>query len=147
MNNTGRQSAGKTLAWLAGFLEGDGSFTLSKWNRKNGKFIISPKVSCTNTDHTLIEEIHKVLKQFKIGHYISSKNTINGTAKTINIKGFKRVAKFLPIIIPYLRGKKKIQAQLMLIWIFSRKLTGNNNTYTENELKIYEEVSKLKKPD
>jgi hypothetical protein len=147
MDNTRRQSAGKNLAWFAGFLNGDGHISLLKQNMGKNRIIYSPKVGATNTDHSLIEECADILDNEEVGYYINDKKSKNGIAKNINVKGFKRVTKLLPLMIPELRGKKKRQAELLLEWIISRKETGQNNTYTERELEIYNQIRELKKPD
>ena len=144
--NTRRQSAGKNLAWLAGFIDGDGTITLNKQRMSKDRIIYTPLVGVTNTDHSLIEEVAEVLTELEIGYYICQHKTKNGIAKKLFTKGFKRVKKLLPLIIPELRGKKKQQAVLLLEWINSRAQTGNNNTYTDNELLLFAQIKELKKP-
>lgn len=142
-----RQSAGKNLAWISGFLEGDGSIRLNKQRMSKERILYSPSINFTNTDHLLIEKCAEILKELEIGFYIQEKKTKNGIAKTLTVKGFKRVKKFLPYIINEMYGKKKIQAEYLLEWLNSREITGNNNTYTENEIWLYNEISNLKRPD
>jgi len=142
-----RQSAGKNLAWLCGFINGDGSITLSKQRMGNNRIIYTPILSITNTDHKLIEESAKVLKEIEVGHYFTTRKTKNGIAKQLVVKGFKRMKRLLPFIIQYLKGSKLEQAELLLEWIESREKTGNNNTYTEYELALHKEIINLKKPD
>lgn len=146
MNEIGR-SAGKNLAWLAGFLEGDGSIILAKQRMGKNRVIYTPSISLSNTDHTLIEQCSKILEDYKIGHYFTSKKTRNGISRVILVKGFKRTKKLLPLIIPEMYGKKKLQAIYLLEWINSREATGNNNTYIERELELFEKIKSLKRPD
>ena len=138
------QSAGKNLGWLAGFICGDGSICLDKAHIANGRFIYSPKVIITNTDYNLILHSIEILKAFEIGHYITSKKTVNFTAYMIIIKGFKRVKKFLNLIIDYLEGKKKDQAKIILAWLKSRETTGCNVSYNEYELGLIDQLKSLR---
>ena len=146
MNNIG-QSAGKNLEWLAGFLEGDGSIGLGKHNQTSCKRIIySPYIRFSNTDALLIENCYKILDELDLQYWISAKQTKNGTAWDLSVKGFKRCKKVLPLLIPYLVGKKKKRAELVLEWIESREKTGNHKTYTQRELEIYTIIKELNDP-
>ncbi len=145
MNNIG-QSAGKNLAWLAGFLEGDGSIKLSKTRMSLDRVIYSPSISFTNTDALIIEECARILKELGIGYYITHKKTTNGVAFDIIVKGFKRVLPFAVILVEYLVGKKKTELELVIEWIKSRKETGNSKTYTSRELEIPEIIYELHSP-
>ena len=145
MNNIG-QSAGKNLAWLAGFVEGDGSIGIGKHTQKAGRIIYSPYVRISNTDALLIETCYQILDELDLVYWLHSKKTRNGIAWDLQIKGFKRCKKLLPLLIPELHGKKKKIAELVLEWILSRELVGNNNTYTQRELEIYEIIKQLNNP-
>jgi hypothetical protein len=145
MDNIG-QSAGKNLAWLAGFLEGDGSIGLGKHTQKGIRIIYSPYIDFSNTDSLLIEHCYKILDDLDLVYWINSKKTKNGTAWDLRVKGFKRCKKILPLLIPELNGKKKKNAELVYEWILSRENTGNNTTYTERELEIYTIIKNLNDP-
>ena len=145
MNNIG-QSAGKNLVWLAGFLEGDGSVMLNKERLHPSRVIFSPKIQFTNTDALIIEECARILKENNIGFYINAKRTVNGIAFDLCIKGFKRVEALAPLLVDNLVGKKKLQMELLIEWIKSRKVTGNSKTYTERELLIPDYIQTLHSP-
>jgi hypothetical protein len=145
MNNIG-QSAGKNLAWLAGFLEGDGSVKLNKASMSGNRTIYSPGIVFSNTDPLIIEEVAKILKEHEIGYYIHAKRTVNGIAFDLSVKGFKRVEPLARLLVDYLVGKKLIEMQLLLEWLSSRKETGNYKTYTERELEIVKHISDLHSP-
>jgi hypothetical protein len=145
MNNIG-QSAGKNLAWLAGFMEGDGSVKLSKARLHPNRIIYSPSITFSNTDALIIEECVSVLKEYNIGCYIHAKRTVNGIAFDLTVKGFKRVEPLALLLVDYLVGKKKTQIELVIEWIQSRKETGNSKTYTKRELEIPEIITELHSP-
>ena len=146
MNNIG-QSAGKNLAWLAGFLEGDGSIGLGKHNQRSAKRIIySPYIRFSNTDALLIENCYNILDELDLKYWLHAKKTKNGTAWELQVKGFKRCKKLIPLLVPNLVGKKKKRAELTLEWIESRENTGNSRTYTSRELEIYTIIKSLCHP-
>lgn len=146
MNEIG-QSAGKNLEWLAGFLEGDGSIVLTKQPIGKNRSVYVPMVRFTNTDALIIENCENILKSIGVGSYFYCKKTKNGYAFDLTVKGFKRVKEFLPNIIPYLIGKKKAEAQLLLKWIASREVTGNSKTYTEEEILMANQIAEMHHPN
>lgn len=145
MNNIG-QSAGKNLAWLAGFLEGDGSIALTKQKMSNDRIILVPGIRFSNTDALIIEECGNILKENNVGFYYSSKYTANAISFDLVVKGFKRVQPLLNLLIPELHGKKLTIAKLLDKWLQSRTVTGNSKTYTKEELNIYDKIAELHNP-
>lgn len=146
MNDTNGQSAGKNLAWLAGFLDGDGSVRLNGNTKKDGLKIYVPIISFTNTDALIIEECVRILKENNIGHYLHAKKTVNGMAFDVIVKGFKRSYPLAVLLQEYAVGKKKAELQLLIKWINSRKETGNDKTYTKEELFMSDQILNLHDP-
>jgi len=146
MDNTNGQSAGKNLAWLAGFLDGDGSVRLVSYMKKDGLRLFVPIIAFTNTDALIIEECVRILKENSIGHYLRAKKTTNGIAFDVIIKGFKRVYPLAILLEEFSVGKKKAGLRLLIKWINSRKSTGNDKTYTEEELFLSDQVANLHNP-
>lgn len=103
MNNT-------DLAYIAGFLDGDGSIMLQLHRQDRGKEIFRVKtVICFYQDVRYHEFIKRIQQQFKCGYvYIR-----NDHISELRIEGFQRVFEVLEKLYPYLRLKKK-QAELLL---------------------------------
>lgn len=145
MNEIG-QSAGKNLDWLAGFLEGDGSIILQKQRMSGNRVIYSPAIKFSNTDALIIEHCQQILNENNIGSFIHAKQTTNGVAFDLTVKGFKRVSTLLPLISDRLFGKKRAIAIILSRWLESRASTGNHKTYTEYEIYLAENITKLHDP-
>ncbi|OGG08863.1 hypothetical protein A2154_02210 [Candidatus Gottesmanbacteria bacterium RBG_16_43_7] len=105
------------IAWLAGVIDGEGSFTIfnRKNKSKNGNFIVTPtaNITITNSNKALIDECEQILKN--IGVKYSLKNPRNSTTRTLerlDIRNYKSIMILINILLPYLVGKKD-QAILM----------------------------------
>ena len=98
-----------TLAYIAGFLDGDGSLMLQIKKRKDGK--IRLRFMCTicfyqDTRHE--KNLFWIRKVFNIG-YISRRN--DGMTE-LRVNGFKQVKDILETLLPFIRFKK-VQAKAL----------------------------------
>jgi hypothetical protein len=114
---TNQQERLVNLAWLAGFLEGEGCIGFNV----NGPRI-TPRIYLINTDFVLIEQVGTILKSLNVGFYNQTRtggcdsNPNHKTARTVEICGIKRVRNFICHILPFLRGRKREVAQIMLAY-------------------------------
>ena len=95
-----------TAAYLAGFLDGEGSFGIRK---SQDKYYVS-RVRATNTNKEIIEWMHKSFGGSLYFRDFKSETLRN--AWTWTLEG-KSIVLFLKKVIPYLKIKKA-QAQLLL---------------------------------
>ena len=98
------------LAYIAGFLDGDGSIMLQYHRRESGKEKFRVKtVICFYQDDRYSKEIKWIKSVLGCGYvYIRSDHICE-----LRIEGYKRVYEVLSSLKPYLRFKNK-QAALML---------------------------------
>jgi hypothetical protein len=97
------------LAYIAGFLDGDGSLMLQLKKRNDGKSKLRFMCTiCLYQDTRHEESLIWMQKLFKIG-YISRRN--DGISE-LRINGFKQVRDILSKLIPFIRFKK-IQAKAL----------------------------------
>jgi len=98
------------LAYIAGFLDGDGSLMLQVKKRKDG---VSKKrimaTICFYQDSRHDRTLQWIRKIFGIG-YLSRRN--DGMSE-LRINGFERVNEILTLLSPFIRFKK-LQAQALL---------------------------------
>ena len=147
MNDTiNQQERLLDLAWLAGLWEGEGCFSLFRGSHNR----IYAAASLVNTDYKLIEEIHAALDRLNIGHYIherrsSVKNSKHKDSKTIYIVGFKRTEKFLNILLPLMRGKKRKVIQVIQKFIERRLSVPQKERYASMDFEYINQVRALNK--
>ncbi len=120
-NTVGRLSKVKSedLAYIAGFLDGDGSIMLQLHRRKSGKDVFRVKtVICFYQDNKHLKEIEWIKGVLGCGYVYTRSDHIS----ELRIEGFQKVFEVLSLLQPYLRFKRK-QVKLMLDLI--PKLQGN----------------------
>ncbi len=92
------------LAYIAGFLDGDGSLMLQIKKRKDGK--LKKRFMCTicfyqNSRHE--KPLYWIRKNLGIG-YLSRRND---NITELRVNGFKQVRNILEKLLPYIQFKKK----------------------------------------
>lgn len=128
------------LAWLAGIIDGEGSLQLS--GCKNGSYYV--KVSITNSEESMINEVEKICIAYKIkyGRTFNDKTKYCSNWKKayyINICSQKSIIDILILILPYLINKK-IRAKEIIKYcrsrLVSREKGGFKKRYTTSQLKL-----------
>ena len=91
------------LAYIAGFLDGDGSLMLQLKKRKDGKMKVRfmPTI-CFYQDSRHSDPLHWIRAQLGIG-YISIRN--DGITE-LRINGYKQIREIMRHLLPYIRFKK-----------------------------------------
>lgn len=108
----------EALSWLAGILEGEGCFQMTK--AKYGKYTrYYPRVTLVNTDILMLDTVAQIFKSNKIGFHIHTRQRTKNCKPTMafTIQGIKRAAKLLPLIIPHMRSKKRKAAELLYEYV------------------------------
>ena len=111
-NTVGRLSKADpiNLAYIAGFLDGDGSIMLQLHRRKSGKETFRVKtVICFYQDSRHLDKIEWIKKVLGCGYIYTRRDRIT----ELRIEGFQRAFEVLTSLKPYLRFKKK-QVNLVL---------------------------------
>ena len=98
------------LAYIAGFLDGDGSIMLQLHRQRSGREVFRIKtVICFYQNVRYRREIEWIRNVFSYGYVYNRNDHIC----ELRIEGFQRVFDTLMKLIPYLRLKKK-QAELLI---------------------------------
>jgi hypothetical protein len=100
----------ENLAYIAGFLDGDGSIMLQLHRRESGKDVFRVKtVICFYQDSKHLKEIEWIKGILGCGYVY----TRNDHISELRIEGFQRVFEILISLQPYLKFKRK-QVELMI---------------------------------
>lgn len=142
------------LAYIAGFLDGDGSLMLQIKKRKDGnkKFRFMSTI-CFYQDTRHEESLYWIKKILGIG-YISRRN--DGMTE-LRINGFKQVKDIIQNLLPFIKFKKNqaeamIKANSLLIGKLTKKellkiidlmLEIQNNNYKSRKKKTKQELLKI----
>ena len=98
------------LAYIAGFLDGDGSIMLQLHRRQAGKEIFRVKTTiCFYQDNRHRKDIEWIKEILGCGYVYTRRDHIC----ELRVEGFQRVLEILTALKPYLRFKRK-QVKLML---------------------------------
>ena len=107
------------LAWLAGILDGEGSFMVIRSNRK-GKYRYFYRISIANSNEIIINECKLILKRLgiKCCCYFQDRRgikTIRRQTYLIHITNRDGIIKLCSAVVCYLIGKKRLGKRLLYI--------------------------------
>ena len=122
-------------AWLAGFIDGEGTITLYPRNKRRGCL---PIVQIVNSNLTILESIRDMLGFGVMSRHVYETENWKGSY-TLSIRARSEVSVILEWVMPYLRLKKE-QAELLKIYCDEHI---PNKSATEIELEIAHEVQTL----
>lgn len=132
------------VAWLAGFWEGEGTFSIVQ----GGKGRMFPRGSIINCDFKLIDKAVNILKENNVGHYVQLRmnggtgNLKHSHAKIIYVYGAKRTQALISLLRPFLYGRKSEVADRVAEYI-TRRLQVGKARYSQVDKKLVEEVRTL----
>ena len=112
------------LAWLAGIWEGEGSILLYSRPVNDKRIQISPLVTMTNTDVSIVNECRKIIDQmgcnFSWREYKPKGKDSYKTCYKISSAHAGNIQIFLKCLMPYLKGEKKHKAETLLAFVSRR---------------------------
>ncbi len=130
------------LAWLAGFIDGDGHISLVL---NPDKF--APRISMSNTHFPTQEIILDIINKKKLPHYRprhrKAKKPDHNDSWEILTQGFDDCFVWVNLLTPYLKSKSK-KAKYMAEFIKLRQRSENKAPYTLDELNIARNLISIK---
>lgn len=132
------------LGWLACAFESEGHFSFFRQQKK--KYInYYPCISLVNTDDKYIEACDDILSEHQIPHYVEGKRDrgVGKTTRCVKICGFRRCKKFLDVLLPYLKTKRKRANVLLEIINYRLSLVSRIAPYTHREEDAYRTMKML----
>lgn len=139
-----------TMSYLAGYIDADGCISFERVNnnrRTKQTAHLRPYVSITTTCTLNYENLLKIYDEYHIPVHIAIKNNGDLTRRkpvyVFRTIGMQRCKKIIPLIEPYLIGKKQ-EANLMLEFIDIRERLFATKKHDPRELAIAEEMKSIK---
>jgi len=132
-----------TLAYIAGLLDGEGYIGIRKASWKKYRHL-KLLVQITNSDKEVIEWIKNTSQTLVKSGFIDvlpAKNT-RKARYVFKLEGMKGIKRFLQMLLPYLRIKRK-QAEMALKYISIREKRGLTKPYSNEEYHIYKMLKQL----
>ncbi len=148
-DNQQRKFSELDVAWLGGFIDGEGSIGIKvqKYMHNKSVLYVAPYVQVVNTNQEALERVDSILTQLHIGHYFDwpkprkaphGKNSIQEYKPLwrMLVNGLNRCHAFIPIILPHLTVKRD-NAEIVLEFIESRWVNYfKHQPYSTRELEI-----------
>lgn len=136
------------LHWIAGIIEGEGWFSLSRQFRVNGRVSYVPNVGIANTDKAIIAECARIFSAHHVGHHIANRGSSRTSIgkkpiEELQITGHKRAGSALRTLIPYLRGEKSMRAAKLLEFIDYRSTLSKTDVYGSVENSIWQSLRSM----
>lgn len=138
----------RDAAWLAGFFDGEGTFSIGRKHQRNGRIGLRAQASLGGTDMATLQHIEGILNLWDIRYHVHWRNWVNVPWKPfwhLRIDSQERIGKLLDRLGGYL-VTKRAQADLMRRFIGSRGgLRGKTARYTDAERVMAEAMRLLNK--
>lgn len=134
------QQASNAAAWIAGLWLADGYFGLSAADIKGQGFRrYYPRNVLVMKDKPVIEAVYQALRLNGIGAHISMRQIDPKWASiyTLQCHGWKRTESLIQFILPYLIGRKRVSA-LILLSIAHSSNGGAGAAFSEPERELRE---------
>ncbi len=136
-----------SLGWLIGFMEGEGSFSLTRQIYRDQKPSLRPRIVLCSTDFELIDRAEKIVRGYGIEPYILDRKYMNDKIKDmrkLHVGGIQRCRKFLEITIPHMTpSRKRITAETLLAYCEVRMSKPRRSPYEEEEYALGEKMRNL----
>ena len=148
----------RSLSWLAGILEAEGSISFQAYVKPNNTVMIQPYICITNTDNLILDESKRILNLILKDHK-NAKPRICGHSSTnkpcwiLRLDG-RAVKDVLIVLLPYIIGEKKRNAEVVIKYIngrsenlLSRDTLGRlkRNGYTRQEIELVSSIRTSKR--
>lgn len=151
----------RSLGWLAGILDGEGTISVQVYTLPSGRVRITPFIAVPNTDEGILTETMRILSELLDGKEDGKPRLCNYKKReyqtsfegrkpchTIRVDGVG-VKHILGPLLPYLRSAKRDAAEKVLMFLESRsnRLISRDKLgrlqrqgYTQNEVELISSV-------
>lgn len=137
-----------SLNWLAGFIDGDGCFTINKMKRISGWYQYQPMVHIVTGSPLAKNLIAIYLDRYNINYYLKKslpgakhKNNCKSKKFEFYIRSLKDCITISNLVKDKLYGKKEIC--LKLIDFCNSRLNNKNKPYSDYEIDLHDHIKKI----
>lgn len=152
LDNPQARSGLHKLSWLGGIIDGEGCVVLAsrgEASRGTRELKYVPRITIVNTDWRVMDKVVAIFKEYKLPFYLHRRKPRKKHYKEkieLEVSGYKRIHKVLPVIVPYLIAKRK-RAEWLFAYVDSR-LRNYRKPMTYGEKKLIEKLRSANgKPD
>jgi hypothetical protein len=112
----------RSLSWLGGIVDGEGTISVQVYTLPDGRVRITPFACIVNSDEGILSESKRILTDMGAVWRFCGHSGTNKNCHIIRMDGEKPMMAFLPAILPYLRSTQKANsAKVVLQYLESRK--------------------------
>ena len=153
----------RSLAWLAGILEGEGTLSFQVYTMPNKRIRITPYVAVVNSDKGIIDEVCRIYRQIGVKYRNCAKplssrrnGSFDGNKRCFNIRcdGQEPVRRLAEALQPYMVGEKRRNVAAILEYLDSRARRGLERNerghirrveYSRHEIEIISQIRSHKR--
>lgn len=114
----------RSLSWLAGIVEGEGSISVQVYTLRDGRVRLTPYIAVVNTDMAIINEVRRIFDTLTVGEKSNARLCkLKGTNKpcfTLRIDG-ETCLPVVKTLAQYMIGGKRRNAEVVRQYIEGRK--------------------------
>lgn len=139
-----------SLNWLAGFIDGDGCFTINKMKRVSGGYQYQPMTHIVTGSPLAKNLISIYLDRYNVNYYLKKslpgvkhKNNCKSKKFEFYIRSLKDCITISNLVKGKLYGKKEVC--LKLIDFCNSRLDNKNKPYSDYEISLHDHIKKLLK--
>ena len=128
------------IAWLAGIMEGEGSFFIAHQQRSQTDQIRAT-ITMSNTDPGLVNKALQVFEEIGTPLYLHEYKNKKGSTRPVFEMSTAQQSKVKTIceaLIPYMFGEKKAKAEILLRFVNNRLAKGKGN-YDSEDWQVFRE--------
>ena len=115
----------RSLAWLAGVLEAEGSISFQVYTLPDGRIRITPYICLVNTDVAILTEARRIMDGLLVGDKGAKTRNCGhgGTNRPCHVIRLDGVACGIvaAVLLPYMIGEKRANVEAVLKYIEGRK--------------------------
>jgi len=126
------------LAWAAGLAVGEGCFTIQVMQHRHNRLSFRPMFVLSMNDKTAVEHLAQIFKDNDLPCYLNERS--NRKTVEFRVIGYKRTARVIAALLPYLTGDKRRAAEIVGRFCESRLAKAPKSPPTMHEIDLIRQI-------